>query len=86
MSLKLVYFSAVLLMVLLYAFLSAFTNLLYRGKPITELSYNEIKILDGNASMVTRLVVFLGNFFTGFLFPPVHITAGVVTLVAWLIS
>lgn len=66
----------------IYAFLAAFTTILYRGKNWTDLSMTEMKILDGDASFGERIKVFIMNFYSSVYAPPVYILALIPTIIA----
>ena len=69
----------------IYAFLAAFTTILYRGKTDLDLSMLEMKILDGDASFGERIKVFIMNFFSSVYAPPVYILALIISTIIALI-
>jgi hypothetical protein len=77
---------SLLVMVVIYALLSAFTSILYRNKNELQMSLLEMEILDGTASIGMRLRVLFRNLVAGFMFPPNYILAGIITFVVWLFS
>ncbi|MFW5721169.1 MAG: hypothetical protein ACOCUT_02650 [bacterium] len=71
---------------IIYAILASMTTLLYRNKDISELSKIERKILLGQASFKDRLKTFYLNILASLIFPPVYITAGIITFLVWLFT
>jgi hypothetical protein len=67
----------------LYAFLSAFTKLLYINKNAIDLSSSENKVKDGDASFGVRMGLLFINFLISILHPPVYIISLLLSLVIW---
>lgn len=70
----------------IYSLLSAFTSVFYKNKPISDLSQSEIEILDGKASIGTKIGIFFLSLISIPLSPPPYIIAVVVTLLAYLFT
>ena len=68
----------------LYALLSAFTPILYRGKEMSELSSDARDILYKRASIVVRIRTFFINVISSIIAPQVHIVSGLVAGVIYL--
>ena len=71
---------------IVYAYLAAFTTVLYRGKSIADLSGIQRDILFGRATKGARTREFLFSMFTGLMFPPCWIIAGIAVGIYWLIT
>lgn len=71
---------------LIYSVLAAFTGVFYKNKPISELSQAEIEILDGKATIWTKLSIFLLSLISTPISPPSYIIAGVATLLVYLVT
>ncbi len=69
---------------IVYAVLAAFTTVLYKRQPITELSQAERDILYKRASMATRMVSFVTNLLGSVFAPQVYISAVVITVLVFL--
>lgn len=70
----------------IYSLLAATTNLFYKNKPISKLSNKEVEILNGKATAGTRVGVFFLNLIATPFSPQAYITAGVITLLAYLLT
>lgn len=68
----------------IYSVLAAFTGILYKNKPISGLSQAEREILDGKATIWTKLGIFLLSLISTPISPPPYIIAGVATLLVYL--
>lgn len=68
----------------IYSVLAAFTGILYKNKPLSELSRPEREILDGKATIWTKLGIFLLSLISISISPPPYIIAGVATLLVYL--
>ena len=71
---------------LLYAVLAATTTIFYRNKPAEELSHFERNVLYGRATFGNRLSLFFVNLLTSFMFPPIYILAGLITIITLLFT
>jgi len=69
-----------------YAFLSAFTTLFYKGKPVHSLGGGERDILYGRATIPTRISIFFINLLSSIVAPPVYIISLFIILVYVLIK
>ncbi|MBX3009787.1 MAG: hypothetical protein KF816_17310 [Melioribacteraceae bacterium] len=66
--------------------LSSFSTVLFRGLDPMKLSMMQIKMLDGEATFNDKLRFFFVNLFSSLFNPLIYIIAGVITLIAYLIS
>jgi hypothetical protein len=71
---------------IIYSLLASLTKIFYKNKPVSQLSYAEMQILDNKAAVGLRAAIFFTNLLGSLIFPPVWILAGVITLIAYLIS
>lgn len=67
-----------------YAGLASFTTLFYRRKSWGELTHNELKVKQGDATIENRLDLFFRSFFTGFFTYQVYLISLAVTGLYWL--
>lgn len=71
---------------LIYSVLASTTTIFYRNKSTEELSHSQRNVLYGRATLGDRFGLFFGNLLSSLIFPPVYITATLITLIAWLFS
>lgn len=71
---------------LVYAILAATTTIFYKNKSTEELSHYERNILYRRATIGDRIALFFGNLLLSFVAPAIYVTAGLITLVSWLLS
>ena len=81
-----VFFITFGIVALIYAFLAAFTRVLYALQNTEDLSLAEMQIRDGAADFTLRLVIFVKSIFASVFSPPIYITSGLVTFIYWLIN
>ena len=80
-----IYWMVFIVITIIYSFLSAFSKLFYKDKPITKLSLNEMRILNGEAGFDTRIAVLFHNLLIGIMFIPGHILSVVISLILFFI-
>lgn len=71
---------------IIYAYLAAFTTVLYRNKYPEKLSSTEINILYGRATKRERIIHFLLFFITSIWHPPCWMFAGIAVGIYWIFS
>jgi len=70
---------------LIYAVVGGFTRVFYKNKSRAHLSLLEMKTLRGEATITDKLLLFMINFCSSIVAPPVYILAGIATLIAYFI-
>ena len=81
-----IYWKTFLIVNFLYALVAATSRVFYEDKPVTQLSFNEMDILNGNATFGTRLSVFIHNTIAGIIHIPGHIISLIVTSLIYIFT
>ena len=80
-----IYWKVFIVITVIYSFLSAFSKVFYKDKPMTELSLNEMRILNGEAGFDTRISVIFRNLLFGIMFIPGHISSVIISFILYFI-
>ena len=84
-ELVIIFLTAFIVVAFIYAFLSAFTSLLYRNMPEAECSYVEKLIRSGEATFGQRVTLFWHSVFGSLVVWQCYVAAAVLTAVYWLV-
>jgi len=82
-ELLVIFATAFIIVAFIYAFLAAFTSLLYRKMPEAECSYVEKMIRSGKATFGQRVTLFWHNVFGSLVVFQCYLAAAVLTGIYW---
>jgi len=84
-ELAVIFLTAFIIVAFIYAFLAAFTAVLYKKKPEAQCSYVEKMIRSGKATFGQRVTLFWHSVFGSLVVLPCYIYAAILAAVYWFI-